>query len=66
MLVGRLYHYRSYGLPMGLPTVAYVLHVLSAAFWTGATLYVVYAVLPGGATGGSRPRPSLTASIGSC
>ena len=36
---------------MGLLTVAYVLHVLSAAFWTGATLYVVYAVLPGGRDG---------------
>lgn len=27
-------------------TAAYVAHVLSAAFWTGATLYVAYAVLP--------------------
>lgn len=27
-------------------TTAYVLHVLSAALWTGGTLYVVYALLP--------------------
>lgn len=27
-------------------TIAYALHVLSAAFWTGATLYVAYAILP--------------------
>ena len=36
---------------MVLLTTAYVLHVLSAAFWTGATLYVVYAVLPGARDG---------------
>lgn len=27
-------------------TTAYILHVLSAALWTGATLYVAYAVVP--------------------
>ncbi|WP_336327698.1 hypothetical protein [Halovenus sp. HT40] len=32
-------------------TAAYVLHVLSAALWTGATLYVAYAVLPGARAG---------------
>ncbi|MXR52246.1 copper resistance protein CopD [Halovenus sp. WSH3] len=36
---------------MALLTLAYVLHVLSAALWTGATLYVVYAVLPGARAG---------------
>lgn len=36
---------------MAVLTGAYALHVLSAALWTGATLYVVYAVLPGGADG---------------
>ena len=29
-----------------LLTTAFVLHVLSGALWTGATLYVVYATLP--------------------
>lgn len=36
---------------MALLTIAYVLHVLSAAFWTGSALYVVYAVLPGARSG---------------
>jgi len=31
---------------MALLSAAFVLHVLSAAFWTGSTLYVVYAVVP--------------------
>lgn len=34
-----------------LITVAYVLHVVAAAFWTGATLYVVYAVVPDASNG---------------
>lgn len=32
-------------------TTAYILHVLSAALWTGGTLYVTYAVLPAARTG---------------
>ena len=32
-------------------TTAYVLHVLSAALWTGGTLYVAYAVLPAASAG---------------
>ena len=36
---------------MALLTAAFVLHVLSAAFWTGSTLYVVYAVVPAARTG---------------
>jgi len=32
-------------------TTAFVFHVLSGALWTGATLYVVYAVLPRGSDG---------------
>jgi hypothetical protein len=32
-------------------TTAFVLHVLSGALWTGATLYVVYATLPRAADG---------------
>ncbi|MFC7186776.1 copper resistance protein CopD [Halorubrum yunnanense] len=34
-----------------LLTTAFVLHVLSGALWTGATLYVVYATLPRAADG---------------
>ncbi len=34
-----------------LLTAAFVLHVLSGALWTGATLYFVYAVLPRAADG---------------
>jgi hypothetical protein len=30
----------------GLLTLSYVVHVVAAAFWTGAVLYGVYAVLP--------------------
>lgn len=36
---------------MAVLTIAYVLHVLSGAFWTGATIYVAYAVLPSARTG---------------
>jgi hypothetical protein len=32
-------------------TTAYILHVLSAALWTGGTLYVVYAVFPAARAG---------------
>ncbi|SNR23455.1 copper resistance protein CopD [Halorubrum vacuolatum] len=38
-----------------LLTVSFVLHVLSAALWTGATLFVVYAVLPRAVDGTMRP-----------
>jgi len=38
-----------------LLTASFVLHVLSAALWTGATLYVVYAVLPRATDGTMRP-----------
>lgn len=43
-------------------TTAYILHVISAAFWTGATLYVVYAVLPAARTGQLAPE-SFTAQL---
>ncbi|WP_283403184.1 copper resistance protein CopD [Halorubrum sp. DM2] len=39
-------------------TVAYAVHVLSGAFWTGAVLFVVYAVLPR-ATDGDLSRESF-------
>jgi hypothetical protein len=39
-------------------TAAYVAHVLSGAFWTGAVLFVVYAVLPR-ATDGNLSRESF-------
>ncbi len=38
-----------------LLTASFVLHVLSAALWTGATLFVVYAVLPRAVDGTMRP-----------
>ncbi len=31
---------------MVLLTAAFVVHVVSAGLWTGATLYVAYAILP--------------------
>jgi len=34
-----------------LLTIAFVLHVVSGALWTGATIYVVYATLPRAADG---------------
>lgn len=36
-------------------TLSYVVHVVSAAFWTGAVLFVVYAVLPSAGRGDLSP-----------
>jgi uncharacterized membrane protein len=36
-------------------TLSYVVHVVAAAFWTGAVLYAVYAVFPAALAGESSP-----------
>jgi uncharacterized membrane protein len=43
-------------------TVSYLLHVLSGAFWTGAALYVAYAVFPAARAGDLRA-PAFERSV---